>query len=468
MVPAMTAREKIARAAAELVIEKAVPAVVLLGAGKATSAAGGQADPGWDPAGIRNAAVIASVAGPGGRAIRAAVTMPGTARHAVTRPRIVSANRSVGVRHAAPRSGAPRVVATTPAAVGEAADVTTGDSVNAAPATDARRNSGIGAAAPGRIVTTAVAARNVATAVRADSAAIAPRGGAGPTVTTASLQPGRDRAARPGPGADGRARGGRDRAGVARSVGPPIRVAPSAVTAPQVGRTRAAPDVRAGMTARSGVDGATSEARSAALAVRNPAGREVVGITARSGVDGATTDVRSVARAARRPAGREVGEATARSGVDGATTGARSAALAARKLAARGTTAPGAIGRHRPTGAGRTARTPGAGLRSASGATDARRAASGAGTVRGLRSVGSGVQKAEQKALAAGVPSGATNAGPAATGARSHPPTAAGATSAGSRTPATDRAVARTVRRPGSTAPTAVPVTPRPMCASRP
>ncbi len=387
MVPAMTAREKIARAAAELVIEKDVPAVVPLGAGKVTSAAGGQADRGRDPAGIRNAAVIASVAGSGGRAIRAAETMPGTARHAVTRLAIVSANRSVGVRRAAPTSAAPKAVATTPAAVAGVADVTTGDSASAAPATDARPNNGIGAAAAGRIGTTAVAARNVATAVRADSAA-----------TTASLQPGRDRAASPGPAADGRARGGRDRAGVARSVGPAGRVAPTVVTAPQVGRTRAAPDVRAGMTARSGVDGATSEARSAALAVMNPAGREVVGMTARSGVDGATTDVRSVARAARRPAGREVGEATARSGVDGAMTGARSVARAARKLAARGTTAPGAIGRHPPTGAGRTARTPGAGLRSACGATDARRAASGAGTVRGLRSVGSGVQKAVQKA----------------------------------------------------------------------
>src|SRR5918992_5243265 len=98
MVPAMTAREKIARAALELMIEKAVPAVVLLGVGRATSAAEGQADPGWDPAGIRNAAVIASVAGSGGRAIRAAETMPGTARRAVTRLVIVSANQSVGVR----------------------------------------------------------------------------------------------------------------------------------------------------------------------------------------------------------------------------------------------------------------------------------------------------------------------------------------------------------------------------------
>src|ERR687892_81870 len=104
MVPAMTAREKIARAAAALVIEKAVPAVVPLGAGKATSAAGGQADPGWDPAGIRDAAVggVADVT-----------------------------------------TGAPA----------------TGAMASGAPATDARRDSGIGAAVAGRIVTTAVAAR---------------------------------------------------------------------------------------------------------------------------------------------------------------------------------------------------------------------------------------------------------------------------------------------------------------------
>jgi hypothetical protein len=404
MVPAMTAREKIARAAAALVIEKAVPAVVPLGAGKATSAAGGQAGPGWDPAGIRNVAVIASVAGSGGRVIRAAVTIPGTARHAVTRLVIVSANRSVGVRHEAPM-----VVATTPAAVGGVADVTTGAPANAATATDARRNNGIGAATAGRIVTTAVAARNVATAVRADSAAIAPRGGAGPTAMTASLQPGRDRAASSGPGADGRARGGRGRAGVTTSVGPAGRVAPNVATAPEVGRTRAAPDARVGTTVRSGADGATTGARNAALAARKPAAR-----------------------------------------------------------GAGGTIARGAIGRHPPTGAGRTARTPGAGLTSASGVNDARRAVSVAGTVRAQRSAGSGVQKAEQKALAAGVPSGAANAGPAATGARSHVPTAAGATSAGSQTPATDRAAARIVRRPGSTVLTAVPVTPRPRWPSLP
>jgi hypothetical protein len=438
MVPAMTAREKIARAAAELVIEKAVPAVVLLGAGKATSAAGGLADPGWDPAGIRNAAVIASAAGSGGRAIGAAETMPGTARHAVIRQVIVSANRSVGGRHAAPTSAAPRVVATTPAAVGGVADVTTGDSANAAPETDARRNNGSGTAAAGRIVTTAVVARNVATVVRADSVAIAQRGGAGPTATTASLQPGRDRVGSPGPEADGRARGVRDRAGVRTSVGPAVRVAPNVATAPQAGKTLEALDVRAGTTVRSGLDGATTDARNAALAARRPAAREVGGTTARSGVDGATTGARSAALAASRPAPRGAG----------------------------GTTAPGASGEHPPTGAGRTAGTPGAGRRSASGVTDARRAASGAGTVKARRSEGSGLRKAV--AVAVAVPSGATIAGSAATGARSRVPTAARATSAGSRTPATDRAAVPTVRRPGSTAPTAVPVTPRPRCPSRP
>jgi hypothetical protein len=98
--------------------------------------------------------------------------------------------------------------------------------------------------------------------------------------------------------------------------------------------------------------------------------------------------------------------------------------------------------------------------------TDARRAASGAGTVKARRSAGSGLRKAV--AVAAGVPTGGTNAGPAAIGARSRVPTATGATGAGSRAPRTDLAAVPTVRRPGSTAPTAVPVRSLRGCPSRP
>jgi hypothetical protein len=53
MVPAMTAREKIAIAAAvEPVIEKAGPAEARHEAGRATSVAGERARGGWDPAGM--------------------------------------------------------------------------------------------------------------------------------------------------------------------------------------------------------------------------------------------------------------------------------------------------------------------------------------------------------------------------------------------------------------------------------
>jgi hypothetical protein len=55
MVPAMTAREKIARAAAVRMIEKVAPAAVRRGAGNPTGVAGRLASPGRERAGPRRA-----------------------------------------------------------------------------------------------------------------------------------------------------------------------------------------------------------------------------------------------------------------------------------------------------------------------------------------------------------------------------------------------------------------------------
>jgi hypothetical protein len=111
MVPAMTARdEKIATAAAEPTIEKVAPAGVRLGAGRATSAAGGRVDLGSDPAGT-NATQDADMAGPGGRASSAAETS-GSARRGGIRPVTGTASPGPDGRGEAAVSGATRVGAT--------------------------------------------------------------------------------------------------------------------------------------------------------------------------------------------------------------------------------------------------------------------------------------------------------------------------------------------------------------------
>jgi hypothetical protein len=83
MVPATTARVKIASAPLPM-IEKFVPTGMPLGAVRATSVAGGREDPGWDPAGTRNARPSArrdaSAPDTGGRAMSAEAATPASGR----------------------------------------------------------------------------------------------------------------------------------------------------------------------------------------------------------------------------------------------------------------------------------------------------------------------------------------------------------------------------------------------------
>jgi hypothetical protein len=114
----MTAREKIARAAAEPLIERAAPAAMRPGAGK--SAAGVRADLDWDPAGTQNAAPDgtpiatrdANAAATGGKASLGVETTPGSTRLGGTHLVTGTASPEAGARVDVVVSGSTRGVAT--------------------------------------------------------------------------------------------------------------------------------------------------------------------------------------------------------------------------------------------------------------------------------------------------------------------------------------------------------------------